>query len=134
MTARMKGADLWSNHMRDCLDPRLLILSSNRHEHRRCRRRRLGGRLATMLVDRYFHHYFPFFSQFFSSVATFSHIRCALIRKLILQKLARVPNNHLGAPWQPFWILQAGLRFSKECSDQKTYLEKVDRSAQKPRG
>ena len=28
---------------------------------RRCSRSPLGGRLATTLVDRYFHHYFPFF-------------------------------------------------------------------------
>ena len=38
------------------------IGTSGRH----CSRSALGGRLATMLVDRYFHHYFPFFfSHFF---------------------------------------------------------------------
>ena len=31
----------------------------------RCSRSPLGGRLATTLVDRYFHHYFLFFSFFF---------------------------------------------------------------------
>ena len=49
---------------------------------RRCSRSVLGGRLAMTLVDRYFHHYFPFF-PFFFSVATFSHRRSARIKKLI---------------------------------------------------
>ena len=51
---------------------------------RRCSRLPLGGRLATTIVDRYFHHYFPFsiFSIFFF-VATFSHRRSVQIKKLI---------------------------------------------------
>ena len=35
------------------------------HERRRCSRSPSGGRLATTLVDRYFHHYFFFFFPFF---------------------------------------------------------------------
>ena len=42
-----------------------------------------GGRLATTLVDRYFHHYFLFSFFFIFSVATFSHRRSARIKKLI---------------------------------------------------
>ena len=58
-----------------------------------------------------------FFSHFIS-VATFSHRRNARIKKLILRKLTGTPKNlgvdtfpdplcHFGAPWRPFWILQA---------------------------
>ena len=56
------------------------------HERRRCSRSPSGGRLATTLVDRYFHHYFfsiPFSIFFPFSVATFSHRRSARIKKLI---------------------------------------------------
>ena len=55
------------------------------HERRRCSRSPSGVRLATTLVDRYFHHYFffPFFPFFPFSVATFSHRRSARIKKLI---------------------------------------------------
>ena len=38
---------------------------------RRCSRSQLGGRLATTLVERYFHHYFPF-SPFFPNHDLFS--------------------------------------------------------------
>ena len=59
-----------------------------------------------------------FFSRFFFSVATFSHRRSARIKKLIQRKLTGTPKNlgvdtfpdplcHFGAPWRPFWILQA---------------------------
>ena len=41
------------------------------------------------------------------------------------------PFSHFVAPWEPFLILQVVLSFSqRECSDQKTYLEKIVRSAQ----
>ena len=61
------------------------------------------------------------------------HGRSARIKKLILQKFILAPNNlglntfgHFWAPWQPFWILQEVLYFSKkECSDQKTILQKL---------
>ena len=59
------------------------------HERQRCSRLPLGGRLATTIVDGYFHHYFLFFPiffhffHFFFSVATFSHRRSARIKKLI---------------------------------------------------
>ena len=60
----------------------------------------------------------PIFSIFFFSVATFSHRRSAQIKKLIQWKLLRTqkklgvdtftdPVRHFGAPWRPFWILQA---------------------------
>ena len=72
------------------------------------------SRLATALVDCYFHRYF--FPHHFP-VATFSHRRSAQIKKLILSKLTGAPKNlgldpfpdpvgHFGAPWRQFWILQ----------------------------
>ena len=48
--------------------------------------RRSGSRLATTLVDRYFHHSFlslSFLFFFFFSVVYFSHRRSARIKKLI---------------------------------------------------
>ena len=62
----------------------------------------------------YKHHYF----LFLFSVVYFSHRRSALIKKLILRKLLRLPKNlgvdtfpdpvgHFGAHWRPFWVLQA---------------------------
>ena len=47
--------------------------------------RRSGGRLATTLVDRYFHHSFLVF--FFSVVYL-------------------DPVGHFEAPWWPFWIFE----------------------------
>ena len=44
------------------------------------------------------------------------------------------PVGHFGAPWRPFWISRPLIGRNPECSDQKTYLAKVDGSAQKPRG
>ena len=52
------------------------------------------------------------------SVATFSNRRSARIKKLIQRKLTTAPKNlgldpfsdpvgHFGAPWWPFWVLQA---------------------------
>ena len=43
------------------------------------------------------------------------------------------PVGHFGAPWRPFWISRPLIGRNPECSDQKTYLAKVDGSAQKPR-
>ena len=94
---------------------------------RRSSGRRSGGRLLAMTQWPLFSSVFPFFSPvffpqyfscFFSSVATPSHRRSARIKKLIQQKLLRTPKNlgvhtfpdplcHFGAPWRPFWILQA---------------------------
>ena len=84
-----------------------------------------GGRLLAMtqqpLFSSVFSFFFPplfsLFSVFFS-VATFSHRRSARIKKLIQRKLTGTPKNlgvdtfpdplrHFGAPWRPFWILQA---------------------------
>ena len=59
---------------------------------RRCSRSPLGGRLATTIVDRYFHHYFLFFLSILFSVATFSHRGSARIKKLIQQKLLEIAN------------------------------------------
>ena len=58
-------------------------------------------------------YFFPHF--FFSTVATFSHRRCAWIKKLILRWLAganknlgvgtfRDPVGHIGVPWRPLWF------------------------------
>ena len=58
--------------------------------------------------DNYFHYSFP----------PLSHRRSARIKKLVVQKLTRAPKKHwvhhfldpvghFGAPWRPFWILQA---------------------------
>ena len=78
----------------------------------------LGGRMATTIVDRYFHHYpfFCFLKKNFS-VATFSHRRSARIKKLISRKLTGAPKilgvdhfqdpvGHFEAPWWPFWIFE----------------------------
>ena len=72
--------------------------------------------VATTIISLF--SFFPpiFFSV--SSVATFSHRRSARIKKLIQRKLLRTlqnleidtfpdPVGHFGAPWRPFWILQA---------------------------
>ena len=81
--------------------------------------------LALYCSGHYFHHSFlpppPFFLFFFCvffSVATFSYRRSTRINKLIWQKFLRMPKklwvdtfpdpvSHFGAPWWPFWILQA---------------------------
>ena len=92
--------------------------------------RRSGGRLATTLVERYFHNSFLFFLHFFFifSVVYFSHRRSARIKKLILRKLFGVANSlgidpfpdpidHFGAP--PMAILDfeggAGLQAVSKC-------------------
>ena len=62
--------------------------------------RRSGERLATTLVDRYFHHYFPFSIFSIFSVATFSHRRSARIKKLIQRKLTEAPQNKGQTPFQ----------------------------------
>ena len=84
------------------------------------------GRLATTLVatKNVFIIFFPpVFPVFFFSVVTFSHRRSVLIKKPILGKLIRAPNNlaldpfpdivsYFVTPWRPFWILQVVLNFS----------------------
>ena len=52
---------------------------------RRCSQSQLGGRLATTLVDRYFHHYFPFHS-IFSIFSIFSPSRPFLIEGVLGSK------------------------------------------------
>ena len=69
---------------------------------------RLGGRLATTLVATI---NVIIFSLFFS-VVYFSHRRSARIKKLRMPKNLRVetypePVGYFGAPWWPYWILQA---------------------------
>ena len=79
-----------------------------------------GNDVVATIFIRIFFLFFSFFPpcfSHFSSVTTFSH-RSARIKKLILPKLLRTPKNlgvdsfpdpvrHFGAPWRPFWILQA---------------------------
>ena len=66
--------------------------------------------------------------------------RSARIKRLIYQKLTGAPNNlgldpfpdpvgHFWAPWRPFWISRPLIGRNTDCSDQKTYLAKVVRSA-----
>ena len=85
-----------------------------------------GNNVVAIIIISFF-SFFPvfFLPLFFSSVATFSHRRSARIKKLILRKLLRTPKNlgvdtfpdpvgHFGAPWRPFWILQA-VRRCRRC-------------------
>ena len=75
---------------------------------RSCRGRRWGH---------YSHQYFPPFSFSTFSAVTFSHRSSALLKQFIYWKLTWAPKNlgahfpdpvvHFGAPWRPFWILQA---------------------------
>ena len=75
---------------------------------RRSSGRRSGGRLLATTqwplfssVFSFFFFFFPvFFSVFFFSVATFSHRRSALIKKIILRKLTGALDlvGHYGAP------------------------------------
>ena len=85
----------------------------------RCSSRSAFGRLTGNNVSgHYKRHYFPFLFSFFFSVVYFYHRRSARIKKLIQRKLTGTPKNlgvdtfpdplcHFGAPWRPFWILQA---------------------------
>ena len=61
------------------------------------------------LFSSVFSFFFP--PRFLSSVATFSHRRSARIKNLFSLNLGvdtfPDPLIHFGAPWRPFWILQA---------------------------
>ena len=92
---------------------------------RRSSRLPFRGLTGTTIVDCYFHHSFTLLLFFHFSATTFSHRRNARIKKLILWKLTGAPKNwgvdtfsdsdgHLGAPWRPFWILQAVRCYSGE--------------------
>ena len=77
--------------------------------------RRSGVRLATTLVATItliiFRSPLPVSTQFFSSVANFSHRRSAQIKKLIVRKLLRMPRAR-----RPFWgPLAAIFGFCRRC-------------------
>ena len=98
--------------------------------------------MATIIIRFFLFCFSPrVFFPFFSSVATFSHRRSARIKKLIKRKLTGVPKNlgvhplpdfagHFGTLWWQFWIFEVVI---EGVLGSKTYLEKVDGSAQKPR-
>ena len=111
----------------------LLVHSNNWHERRRCSRSPSGGRLATTLVDRYFHHYF--FSIFHSPSRPFLIEGVLGSKNLFSESCLKWPHYYREVI-SDFWFggsktrlpSPEGGRQTKSCSDQKTYFAKVDQS------
>ena len=107
----------------------------------RCSRSPLGGRLATTIVDRYFHHYFfsiPFHSIFFPfhSPSRPFLIEGVLGSKNLFSESCLKWPHYYREVISDFWFggsktrlpSPEGGRQTRSCSDQKTYLAKVVRS------
>ena len=104
----------------------------------RCSRSSLGGRLATTIVDRYFHHHFFFFHFIHFP---FSPSRPFLIegvlgsKNLFSESCVKWPHYYREVI-SDFWFGGSNTRLrspeggtqTKSCSDQKTYFAKVVRS------
>ena len=103
---------------------------------RRCSRSPLGGRLATTLVDRYFHHYFPFFFPHFFSPSRPFLIEGVLGSKNLFSESCVKWPHYYRVVISDFWFGGSNTRLrspeggtqTKSGSDQKTYLAKVVRS------
>ena len=106
---------------------------------RRCSRSPSGSRLATTLVDRYFHHYFlfPFFFPFFFHFPSRPFLIEGVLgsKNLFSESCLKWPHYYREVI-SDFWFggsntrlpSPEGGRQTKSGLDQKTYLAKVVRS------
>ena len=104
---------------------------------RRCSWSPLGGRLATTLVDRYFHHYFPF-SIFFSHSPSRPFLIEGVLgsKNLFSESCVKWPHYYrevisdfLFGGSKTRLPSPEGGRQTKSGPDQRTYFAKLNRNA-----